>query len=153
MTAQELLILSFFDKTVGKELDNNNLTTEMIEAGIGSNDGADVQYYNLVSQLRSKGLLVSYKDPSKITKGISRAVGQELLVLSDQALKILQRQEVKQNREALVTELEFSKLKTEYDLLANQLADYKKTKKQKFWAIAIAIITSIVAILSLIIKK
>ena len=32
-----------------------------------------------------------------------------------------------------VTELEFNKLKTEYDLLANQLSDYNKTKTRHFW--------------------
>lgn len=153
MTAQELLILSFFDKNIPRKFDDTSLTTGMIEAGIGLNDAANYQYYNLVHQLRNKDLLVLYKDPSKITKGLSRAVGPELLVLSDKALQILQRQEQKRNYDAFVTELEFNKLKTEYDLLANQLSDYNKTKSQAFWAIIISIISTIAAILSLIIKK
>lgn len=46
----------------------------MIEVGIGSNEGVNFPYYNLIHQLRNKGLLVPYKDTSKITKGISRAL-------------------------------------------------------------------------------
>ncbi|MEO6723008.1 MAG: hypothetical protein ABIN67_21760 [Ferruginibacter sp.] len=150
MTAQELLILSFFDKDIPRKLDDKTLTTEMLEAGIGSNEAANYQYYNLVHQLRNKDLLVWYKDLSKIQKGITRAVGPELLVLSDKALQILQREEAKRNHEVFVTELEFNKLKTEHALLAKQLADYNKTKRQAFWAIIISIVSALAAIFSLI---
>lgn len=153
MTTQELLILSFFDKNIPRKLDNENLTTEMLEAGIGSNEAANYQYYNLVHQLRNKGLLVSYKDPSKVQKGLSRAVGPDLLVLADKAIQITQRQEAKTIHEAFVTELEFNKLKTEHNLLTNQLADYTKTKRQAFWAIIISIISVLAAIFSLTQKK
>lgn len=153
MTAQELLILSFFDKNIPRQLNEKSLTTEMIEAGIGSNDAANFQYYKLVHQLKNKDLLVLYKDSSKITTGLSQVTRPELLLLSDKAQQILQRQEVKRNHEAFVTELQFNKLQKEHDLLAKQLADYTKTKKQAFWAIVLAIISTIVAILSLIIKK
>jgi len=153
MTLQEHLILSFFDKTIPKQLADNTLTTEMIEAGIGSNEDAEYPYYDLVHQLRNKGLLVLYKDPLKVQKGLSRAVGQELLILSNKAVKISQRQEAKTIHEAFVTELEFKKLKSEHELLTNQLADYNKTKRQAFWAIIISIISALTAIVSLISKK
>ena len=75
MTSQELLILSFFDRTIPKKFDDNTLTTEMMEAGIGSNEAAQYPYYELVHQLKNKGLLILFKDPSKVQKGLSRAVG------------------------------------------------------------------------------
>jgi hypothetical protein len=153
MTSQELLILSFFDRTIPKKLDDNTLTTEMMEAGIGSNEAAQYPYYELVHQLKNKGLLILFKDPSKVQKGLSRAFGQELLLLSDKAVQISQRQEAKTIHEAFVTELEFNKLKTEHDLLTNQLADYTKTKRQAFWAFIISIISVLAAIFSLTQKK
>ncbi|MDQ2753548.1 MAG: hypothetical protein M3R72_11060 [Bacteroidota bacterium] len=153
MTAQELLILSFFDKTIPKKLDNKTLTTEMIEVGIGCDEAANFPYYKLVLQLRKGDLLILYKDPSKTQKGIVRAIGPELLVLSDKAVQILQRNEEKRIHEAFVTEPEFNKLKTEHDLLARQLADYTKTKRQAFWAILISIISVLVAIFSLKLKN
>lgn len=153
MTAQEFLILSFFDKSIPRNLDDRNLTPEMIEAGIGSNEAAKYPYYEIVHQLINQGLLVPYKDPSNVQKGIVPAVEPRLLILSDKAVQILQRQEQRKNHEAFVTELEFNKLKTEHALLAKQLADYTKTKRQAFWAIIISIISTLTAIFSLIIKK
>lgn len=151
MTEQELLILSFFDKTIPRQLNEKLLTTEMIGAGIGSNDAANFQHYKLVHQLKNQDLLILYEDPLKTTTGLSRPIGPELLVLSDKALQLLQREEIKINREAYVTELQFNKLKQENDLLEKRLADYTKTKRQAFWATVIAFISTIVAILSLII--
>ncbi len=153
MTLQELLILSFFEKNIPKKMDDNDLTTKMIEAGIGSNDSANYVYYELVHQLINKGLLILYKDPSKTKRGIVRAIEPELFILSDKALQILQQQEEKRIHEAFVSELEFNKLKIEHNLLANQLADYTKTRKQAFWAIIISIVSALVAIFSLILKK
>jgi hypothetical protein len=153
MTSQEILILSFFNKDIPKEMKDSDLTTEMIEAGIGSNESTIYAYYELVHQLKNKDLLVLYKDPSKAQQGITRAVGPELLVLSDKAVQILQRQEAKRIHEAFVTELQFNKLKSEYDLLASQLADYNKTKKRTFLALLISIISALAAIASLLIKK
>ncbi len=153
MNTQELLILSFFDSTNPKELNSRNLTTEMIEAGIGWNVGSSFQYQSLIHQLINKGLLESYKNPSSITKGTSEAFGKELLVLSDKAVQILQREESKRNHEAFITELQFNKLKTEHDLLSNQLADYNKTKRLAMWAIIISVVSVLVAILSLLNKK
>lgn len=105
MTEQELLILSFFDKDIPRQMNDSDLTPEMIEKKIGSNASADFMYPDLVHQLKNKGLLVLNKDPTKIQKGIVRAVGPELLVLSDKAVQILQRQEAKRIHEAFVTEL------------------------------------------------
>jgi hypothetical protein len=106
-----------------------------------------------VHKLKNEGLLVLYKDPSKPRNGITRAITPDLLVLSDTAVQILQRQEAKRVHEAFVTELEFSKLKTEHDLLAKQLTDYNKTKRRAFWAIIISIVSVVAALASLIIKK
>lgn len=153
MTAQELLILSFFDRDIPRQMNDSDLTAKMIAAKIGSNASADFMYPDLVHQLKSKGLLVFYKDPTKVQKGIVRAAGPELLVLSDKAVEILNSDKHRKVHEANVSELELENLKKQNALLAQQLADYGRTKKQAFWAIIISVVSAIAAIISLIIKK
>lgn len=150
MTNQELLILSFFDKDIPRQLTSQNLSSEMIEAGIILLGSSSCTYINLIHQLKNKNLLVRYVDPLKIQKGSSRAVGPELLVLSDKAVEILQRDTQKKGYEAYVTDLEFKKLRHEYDLLANQLVDYDETKKFAKRAYYISIVSIAAAIASAI---
>lgn len=83
MTYQDLLILSFFDKDILRKMTSKDLTSEMIEAGIGSDASATFAYQDLVCQLRDKKLLVLYRDLTKAQSEIVRAVEPELLILSD----------------------------------------------------------------------
>jgi len=156
MTDQDLLILSFFDKDVPRQMTSRDITSEMIQAGIGSDASSTFRYQTLVHLLKGKYLLIRYKDPSK-TQGVSRAVGPELLVLSDKAVEILNRDRQKKEHEAYVTELELKKLRHEYDLLANQLLDYDETKKQakksytvSIWSLFVAILSAIIAAIAVI---
>ncbi len=136
---------------------SNDLTSKTIEAGIGSDSSSSFPFQTLVYQLIYKDLLVHYKDPLKAQKGIVRAVEQELLVLADKAVDILNRDRQRKEHEAYVTELEFKKLRNEYDLLANQLVDYDQTKrfaKQAYyvsiWSVLAAIISAIAAVITVI---
>jgi hypothetical protein len=156
MTDQELLILSFFDKEIPRQMTSKDLTSEMIDAGIGLDASSAFPYQIIVHELKNVGLLNRYKDPSKPQKGASRAVGPELFVLSIKAAEILHRDKQKKEHEAYVTELEFKKLRHEYDLLANQLLDYDETKrfaKKAYWVSIWSVVAAIVSAIAAVIQS
>ena len=155
MTHQELLMLAFFSKDLPQKMTSKDLTSEMTESGI--TDIGNSSFHYLVHQLKSKDLLIEYKDPLKIQEGSIRAFGSDLLILSDKAIEILDRQKRKKEYEAYVTELEFKKLRSEYDLLSSQLFDYDKTRTQasnsyriSCWALFVAIISAAIAFMQTI---
>jgi hypothetical protein len=150
ITRQQLLILSFFDEKIPREINDKDLTTDMVEEGIGSNSSARYQYFEIVHELINNGLLLPFREPSKVQNGIKRAVGKDLLVLSEKAVQILQRDEQKSIHKAFVTEFEFNKLLTEHNLLARQLADYKINRVIAWLAL---IISAIALFASLLTKK
>ena len=150
MTLQDFLILSYFSETVPRKFDDRCLTTEMIEAGIGINDGAKYPYYEIIHRLKNEGLLIAPKKSSAEPKGISRATSTDFLVLSNEAALLIQREQVAKKRKEYISEIEFNKLKIEHDLLYNQLTDYKRTKRQAFWALIMSVISTLAAIATLI---
>ncbi len=152
MNTQELLILSFFHRTIPKQLTNDKLTVEMIEAGIGTNSASQYDLNGLINKLISKNLLNLYKDPLLQQKGLVSPRVPQLYILTDKATTIAQRQDAKKSHEEFVTELEFNKLKAEHNLLVSQLADYDKTKYQANIAIIISVISVLVAIIALFLK-
>lgn len=148
MTQQQLLILSFFDTEIGRIFTNNDLTSEMNEAGIGINEASKFPYYEIINFLIYNKSIVLYKDPSMASIGITKAKGPQLYILSDSASQILNRNKQKKEIQAYVPELEFNKLKTEYNLLSNQLSDYDETKRISKKSYCISIGSLIVAIIS-----
>lgn len=150
MTEQHILVLSFFDKVIPKEMSDNDLSSEMLRAGIGSDEGSRFPYYEIVHQLKTNGFLEQYRDLTKPKTGISRASGPELLILSNKALQILTEETINKKHQEYITELQFNKLSAEHDILNSQLADYNKTKQRGIWTFIIAIISILIAILALI---
>lgn len=87
MTEQEILILSFFDRHIPREMTDKDISAKMVVAGIGKNTGSAYQYYELVHQLVQKNLLAYYDDPNQ--KGVRVARGEQLFVLTELGEMIL----------------------------------------------------------------
>ena len=150
MTKQELLILSYFEKENAKEFVDKDITPEMIELGIGSDDGSVYPFYNIIISLRNKNLIENPKNKDS-QLGIIKATGnQNLYVLTNNGIAILNSHKEKEDKNIYKSEIEFQKLVKEYELIKRQLKDYNITQKHAKIAIAISIVSALVSLVSAI---
>ena len=153
MQKHEYLVLSFFEKKIPKEMTLNDLSIEMIDAAIGSDSGSTYDFNAIIYQLLNSDLLKKYKDPLDNRNGLVKAVGHDLLVLTDKGSELVIRDKENKKQSEIISALEFNNLKDGYSYLKRQLEDYDETKiiarKANIyskWSLIVAILAIIVSI-------
>lgn len=153
MQKHEYLVLSFFEKEIPKEMTLNDLSIEMIDAAIGSDSGSTYDFNAIIYQLLNSDLLKKYKDPLDNRNGLVKAVGHDLLVLTDKGSELVIRDKENKKQSEIISALEFNNLKDGYSYLKRQLEDYDETKiiarKANIyskWSLIVAILAIIVSI-------
>lgn len=149
MTEAEKLILQHFHITEGREFSDKDVTVAMMRIGIVKHE-SPLFFHNILHKLKVNGYLEPWRDPTK--KGMYRASGKDLYILTEDGAQILGIEEHEEKQQCYVSELEFEKLKLEHQNLSNQVSDFSRTKRISNWSIVIAILSLLVAIAAIMFK-